>query len=168
MKYRKKPVVIDAFLMNPGNISDLKKFVTSFGDDFENLFQFIDEGPDGGALKVHTLEGTSYSVQPGEWIIRGVNGEYYPCKPDIFKKTYQPANETTDPSGWISCEDRLPENDDGIMLFTEEEGVFQGWAEEDEHTGRRNNFYFGGNQRAYGVTHWQPLPAAPLVNNLNK
>lgn len=70
-------------------------------------------------------------------------------------------------SGWISCEDRLPENDDGIMLFTEEEGVFQGWAEEDEDTGKHNNFYFGGNQRAYGVTYWMPLPAAPLVNNLN-
>lgn len=86
--------------------------------------------------------------------------EYYPIS-DYYRWLDQS-------DGWISCEDRLPENDDGIMLFTEEEGVFQGWAEEDEDTGKRNNFYFGGYQRAYGVTHWQPLPAAPLVNNLNK
>jgi hypothetical protein len=42
----------------------------------------------GPALEIKTLEGTMYAL-PGDWIITGVNGEKYPCKPDIFAKTYE-------------------------------------------------------------------------------
>ena len=45
--------------------------------------------PEGETIK--TLEGVMHA-SPGDWIIRGVNGELYPCKPDIFAKTYEPAN----------------------------------------------------------------------------
>lgn len=89
-KYRKIPVTVDAFKMRHNNLSELRTWVESFSDEFENWFHVIDQGPDGAALKVNTLEGTSYDVKPGEMIIRGVNGEYYPCKADIFKKTYEP------------------------------------------------------------------------------
>lgn len=40
-------------------------------------------------IKVKTLEGTSYTVPKGYWIIKGVNGEFYPCENSIFKKTYK-------------------------------------------------------------------------------
>ena len=40
---------------------------------------------------IHTLEG-DMKASPGDWIITGVNGEQYPCKPDIFEKTYEPVN----------------------------------------------------------------------------
>lgn len=100
-KFRKKPVVIDAFMMKRSNVSELKKFVESFGQSFEENFHFIDGGADGASLKVKTLEGTSYDVQPTDVIIRGVNGEYYPCKLDIFEKTYEPAS-TPSPSKPIS------------------------------------------------------------------
>ena len=40
-------------------------------------------------IRIRTLEGTMRAL-PGDWIIRGVNGEFYPCKPDIFTKTYTP------------------------------------------------------------------------------
>jgi len=43
---------------------------------------------------IHTLEGTMY-VSPGDWVIKGLRGEFYPCKPDIFKETYEPVEETT-------------------------------------------------------------------------
>lgn len=43
-----------------------------------------------------TLEGTM-RVSLGDWIIRGVQGEFYPCKPDIFEATYEPAPQSTDP-----------------------------------------------------------------------
>lgn len=92
-KYRKKPVTIDAFQMKGNNLNKLKLFVENLGDNFKDHFEFIDQGPDGGSLKVKTLEGTSYDVQPSDWIIRGVNGEYYPCKPDIFEKTYELVHE---------------------------------------------------------------------------
>lgn len=90
-KFRKKPIVIDAFQLRKNNIPELRVWVESFGDSFADNFSFIDQGADGANLKVFTLEGTSYDVSPKEWVIRGVNGEYYPCKPDIFEKTYDPA-----------------------------------------------------------------------------
>jgi hypothetical protein len=54
------------------------------------------------AIVIETLEGTMIG-EPGDWIIRGVNGEFYPCKPDIFAKTYEPfesgaAQEVSPPS----------------------------------------------------------------------
>lgn len=84
-QYRKKPVVIDAMrLPMPGE--DQQKI----GD----LFDFLDGaewslGLDG--LFIKTLEG-EMRASPGDWIIRGVAGELYPCKPDIFAATYEPAD----------------------------------------------------------------------------
>lgn len=43
-------------------------------------------------LRIHTIEGMR-NASPGDWIIKGVHGEFYPCKPDIFVKTYEPAEE---------------------------------------------------------------------------
>lgn len=92
MKAQKKPVEIDFFSIERNldwdNISALKEWVESFGDIYKDHFDFVDEGPDGGNLKVFTLEGTSYSVTPEDVIIRGVANEYYPCKKSIFKDTY--------------------------------------------------------------------------------
>jgi hypothetical protein len=48
-------------------------------------------GSDWGLLTVDTLEGDALTVAPGDWIICGVQGEFYPCKPDIFDATYEPA-----------------------------------------------------------------------------
>lgn len=80
MRFRKKPVVIDADVwdLSP-NALDFIAFKGWHVDD---------------AKQVHipTLEGTMIA-KPGDWIIRGVNGEYYPCKPDIFAKTYELAEE---------------------------------------------------------------------------
>lgn len=84
MKARKKPVEIDFFPYGTSEKkNDLKDFVKSFGDDFKKWFEIND-----GKLFVKTLEGTSYKVTNDDYVIRGVNGEYYPCKIDIFEKTY--------------------------------------------------------------------------------
>ena len=83
-QYRKKPVVIDAFL----------NVVTGHTQAFPSwLFKAIVDGDvtpigDGHALDIHTLEG-SMRANEGDWIIRGVKGELYPCKPDIFAATYE-------------------------------------------------------------------------------
>ena len=74
--YKKKPVVIQAIQWLISNLEDVENFV---GADL--IY-------DGDVMKVNTLEGISYEVQFGDYIIKGVNGEFYPCKPDIFKKTY--------------------------------------------------------------------------------
>lgn len=82
-KYRKKPVVIDAWRlpMSDGASRD-------FNDDSNIIFK-----REGGAIVeaiISTLEGTMVASN-GDWIIRGVKGELYPCKPNIFAATYEPA-----------------------------------------------------------------------------
>lgn len=76
-KYRKKPVVIEA-VQFVGNFDEIEKFI---GGDAE----FRD-----GKLLGATLEGQLWA-SPKDFIIKGINGEFYPCKPDIFEKTYEPA-----------------------------------------------------------------------------
>ncbi len=93
MKARKKPVVIDFFDVHTeqkSTVNELKEWVESFGDKFETHFDLDSEGH---YLKVKTLEGTSYDVSSADMILRGVSGEYYPCKKDIFEKTYDVIEE---------------------------------------------------------------------------
>lgn len=80
-KFRKKPVVIEAHQLP---LED--------EDASEELKDFLAEGDVqsdyGGGVAIHTREGTMRG-DPGDWIIKGVQGEYYPCKPDIFEATYE-------------------------------------------------------------------------------
>ncbi|WP_122788868.1 hypothetical protein [Intestinibacillus sp. Marseille-P6563] len=80
MKYRKKPVVIDAVQWNGSNHAEICEFIDP--ESFEII-------PKVG-LVIHTLEGNLHA-SVGDYIIKGVNREFYPCKPDIFQKTYEPA-----------------------------------------------------------------------------
>lgn len=82
MKAQKKSVIID-YYNYPASFAELRKWVSSFGDDLNKHFN-IDESN----LYVLTLEGTSYKVTKDDIIIRGIKGEYYPCKKDIFNETY--------------------------------------------------------------------------------
>ena len=82
MKFRKKPVVIEAFQWKPLSPDAADKDVPLW-----LVMSNYDLGP-GNSLMIKTLEGTM-RADPGDWIIRGVNGEFYPCKPDIFEATYE-------------------------------------------------------------------------------
>lgn len=83
MKYRKKPIVIEAIQWNGINLEELKWFM-------KEQFKDVTVSELSFELQIPTLEGTM-TVSLGDYIIRGVNGEYYPCKPDIFQKTYEKA-----------------------------------------------------------------------------
>lgn len=91
MKYRKKPVVIEAFQYD-GDLkgADGKYYVPDWAaKEFESgtlYYDSINQPP--VELKIKTLEG-DMTASVGDYIIRGVNGELYPCKPDIFEKTYE-------------------------------------------------------------------------------
>lgn len=96
MKFRKKPVVIEAVLYEGGNDRDGYRFAEMQPDWLSSAFRkepaevgSIRRGIDG-SLYINTLEGTHRAHQ-GDWIIQGVQGELYPCKPDIFAETYEPA-----------------------------------------------------------------------------
>ncbi len=94
MKYRKKPVVIEAFKLNARGLVGADWFwdaVNSNDIITHNFGAFYDDPKvyDGPAwCEIKTLEGTMVA-RTGDYIIRGVNGEIYPCKPDIFEKTYE-------------------------------------------------------------------------------
>lgn len=82
MKYKKKPIVIDAVLY-VGEVDIIREWVASFGQDFDD--HFLHQSP----LRVKTKEGHSYELKENrDMIIRGVAGEYYPCDVDIFFETY--------------------------------------------------------------------------------
>lgn len=79
-KFRKKPVVIEAFQYRAGEQdSELAADVVAGTVRYTEV----------DTMLIHTLEGVM-EARSGDWIIRGVNGELYPCKPDIFAKTYEP------------------------------------------------------------------------------
>lgn len=82
--YTKKPVTVQAIQWTGNNINEILEFAGNCA-----MFKVgtIDEGID---LKIVTLEGT-HIASLGDYIIKGVNGEFYPCKPDIFEKTYNEA-----------------------------------------------------------------------------
>lgn len=82
MKYRKKPVIIEAFQTDK-------------------------------ELDIETLEGTMHA-SVGDYIITGVRGEQYPCKPDIFEQTYEPADAPASP--WHRVEEELPESNDAVNV----------------------------------------------------
>lgn len=95
MKYRKKPVVIEVYQL-PGAGEDTPQ---SFHDWCDRV-GFIDfESGRDETLIIRTLEG-DMTAQPGDWIIKGVKGEFYPCKPDIFAATYEPADGQTFLQKW--------------------------------------------------------------------
>lgn len=83
MKFRKKPVIIEAIKFNGYNWRECYQFMDNKIANFDEPGFAIQE-----TLTIDTLEGKMIA-SIGDWIIRGVNGEYYPCKPDIFDKTYE-------------------------------------------------------------------------------
>lgn len=83
MKFRKKPVVIEAIKWNGtiGGMMDIKNFT---GENSKMSAT--------GDLVIQTLEGP-LKASPNDWIIKGIKGEFYPCKPDIFEATYEAVSE---------------------------------------------------------------------------
>ena len=96
LKYRKKPIVVEAVQLRwdtwdemcshagVGKLTDGKPEGTQ--KDPETGTALPDDGP---GLLIPTLEGLMLG-RPGDWIIKGVKGELYPCKPDVFEATYEP------------------------------------------------------------------------------
>ncbi len=95
-KFRKKPVVIEAFQMTEErrtNNADWPNWLHEawmLDREAPGSLYPTEEGTGDGRLSIGTLEG-QHLVSWGDWIIQGVHGELYPCKPDIFAKTYEPA-----------------------------------------------------------------------------
>lgn len=87
--YRKKPVVIEAIQFTGSNYKEVREF--SKGNATPLWF-----GQRPFAMLIPTKEGNMEAFL-GDWVIKGVAGEYYPCKPDIFEKTYEKMDDRYDP-----------------------------------------------------------------------
>lgn len=83
MKFRKKPVVVEAIKWMGFSQESMTNFITLIKGSGEKEFHI-----DGDSLFIHTLEG-EMEAKPGDYIIKGVQSEIYPCKADIFEQTYE-------------------------------------------------------------------------------
>lgn len=95
MFYRKRPIVIEAFQLTEDKIP-LHKIPKEVMPSWLLSASLMDSSELGSVtlnlsdnLVIHTLEGFMH-VTPGDFVIKGIHGELYPCKPDIFKVTYEP------------------------------------------------------------------------------
>lgn len=82
--FRKKPVEIEAMQLTRENVAQVEEFINGRAEEA------LRPGPGRGITKgvrIHTLEGDMLASW-GDWIIRGVQGEFYPCRDDIFRQTY--------------------------------------------------------------------------------
>ena len=145
--YRKKPVTVEAVQWTGENHAEMCEFIDP------EVFEII---PRVG-LVIHTLEG-DHHASPGDYIIKGVNGEFYPCKPDIFAKTYESAT-LTPPNEWARVEERLPENHAQVLMWSAKWNI----AEAGSYYNGRFWVYseIGDAYIADDITHWMLLPAPP-------
>lgn len=88
MKFRKKPVIIEAIQFTGINHREILSFIyPALSEDALHGAEIMNL-----PIIIETLEG-SMTATTGDWIIKGVKGEFYPCKPDIFKQTYEKVEE---------------------------------------------------------------------------
>ena len=81
-KYAKKPIVIEAIQFTGDNMMACLEFCPIGEEEFEQIY-------------IPTLEG-EMTCTKGDWIIKGIKGEFYPCKPDIFEKSYEEVSPALD------------------------------------------------------------------------
>ncbi len=87
MKFRKKPIVIDAVQWNGKNLDEIRKFAASI-----NGRGYMFHSTVFNTVKINTLEGIM-TASIGDWIIKGIRGEFYPVKNNIFDETYERVKE---------------------------------------------------------------------------
>ena len=113
MKFRKKPVVIEAIRLN--KISNEKVVEFLGGESHRNIDFTINNSI--GVVNIVTMEGTM-TANPGDWIIRGIKGEFYPCKPDIFEATYESVDNAA-PEALNNYAAVKQERDEAVGLLTD-------------------------------------------------
>lgn len=91
MKYRKKPVVVEAKQLTPETAEHIGTWCGAMLCEYGSYSSYLwgwALAPRERTLRIPTLEG-DMSANIGDWIIQGIAGEFYPCKPDIFELTYE-------------------------------------------------------------------------------
>lgn len=149
MQFRKRPLVIEAARWDGSNENEIQAFMGGY------LKRVI-----GGMLFIGTLEGIM-CASVGDYIIKGVKGEFYSCKPDIFAETYEDA--TIDPESlrpqWVSVYDKLPTAGERVLAT---DGAFVGEMYINSRgQWQRYNVNDSALMMALDILWWQPMPKPP-------
>lgn len=192
MKYRKKPIIIEAIQLfdDDKSIRQVQNFIDSKKQETSNIGTTLMEMDywdsylkivrRQGGIRLKTMESDNETqiASFGDFIIKGVHGEFYPCKPDIFEKTYDPADDYNiaknypdeSPSGegdavdgWISVEKELPEDRPGWSNSADVniclEGGFVSTGSYSYLLKKWYDYIYNGRLK---ITHWQKLPKPPI------
>ena len=160
-KFRKKPVVIEAFRLNERGLIAEDWFWDAVTRNDIVTHCFGKHEPDPAWCEIKTLEGTMIA-NAGDYIIQGVHGEIYPCKADIFQKTYtedKPKTNAVTVQEWISVEDGLPEEKVNCIVHYR-----HAYCDNDGYWAIGFCCYDGEKfllSPAYKVTHWMQMPEPP-------
>lgn len=92
MKFQKKPIVIEAEQLNDRGVMGSEWFWDAVSANKIVTYNFGKMYPDDAYCEIETLEGTM-TARTGDYIIQGIDGEIYPCKPEIFHQTYERYDE---------------------------------------------------------------------------
>lgn len=128
--YRKKPVTVEAFRLDQrgadrpvANSEKVLRWIAVNGGDAAQIREPASSaiggpGPFTGGLRIFTLEG-EMEAEPGDWVIRGVKGEFYPCKPDIFAATYAEVSPTEAPTldEKLAAVERFCRDKEGVLAL---------------------------------------------------
>lgn len=129
-KYRKKPIVVEAIQWTGSNLEEIRNFVGS--DLIENYIEHFDIErtlikQTLAGIAINTLEGTMM-VNYGDYIIKGVNNEFYPCKPDIFEQTYEEVIDDNKEQKETYLSKYLRENNCSYEEFVKDQEMYDGFC----------------------------------------
>lgn len=157
MKFRKKPVVIEAYQL-PSAGEDVPHSFYEWVDEvgFSQWESDRDEG-----LLIKTLEGVM-RADPGDWIIKGVAGEFYPCKPDIFAATYEPVSDDAPAAPQAEPQRELSEKQiaDACLRYRHDFGLLDKYERDcivNEARRWADAFGIGGSDADYWLRHRQAI-----------
>lgn len=105
MKYKRKSIIVEALQFNNLNRTEVEAFTgQNLVWELESEAAYLaGVAPPISSLTIPTLEG-NMKAMPGDFIIKGVNGEFYPCKPDIFHKSYELVDNIIIGNGQVSTD----------------------------------------------------------------
>ena len=129
-KYRKKPIVVEAIQWTGSNLEEIRNFVGS--DLIENYIKHFDIErtlikQTLSGIAINTLKGTMI-VNYGDYIIKGVNNEFYPCKPDIFEQTYEEVIDDNKEQRETYLSKYLRENNCSYEEFVKDQEMYDGFC----------------------------------------
>lgn len=129
-KYRKKPIVVEAIQWTGSNLEEIRNFVGN--DLIENYIKHFDIErtlikQTLAGIAINTLEGTII-VNYGDYIIKGMNNEFYPCKPDIFKQTYEEVIDDNKKQKETYLSKYLRENNCSFEEFVKDQEMYDGFC----------------------------------------